>query len=418
MLETAPRGLSTDMMNLYRVEQQLVSKPLPNVADAVFQQLDRLDVPVPQGEVAITVGSRGIRNLPAIIKACGQWLKRRGAKPFIVPAMGSHNGATAEGQQAMIESLGITEAAMEMPIRSSMEVVEIGQVRTGAVFMDRHCLESAGVLVINRIKLHTCFAGPVQSGLTKMMVVGMGKIRSARTFHSARAGAMKDMLLEMGQFVLDSGKIFAGLGILEDGFDETAEVHAIVPNQILKREAELLEHHRSYFPRLPVDELNVLIVDAIGKTYSGTGMDTNVIGRRGLPGFEDLKSPEIRTIGALSLSASSQGNALGVGNADFITQRLRSEIDEYKTLINTLTTGDMDRAKIPATIKDDETLIRIVADRYGSQRWMFIPNTLHLGVLYASEDLREELMRHPKCIVADKPTLLTFEAGRHQLPFA
>jgi hypothetical protein len=406
------------MMNVYKVSQQLVSSPLKDIPAAVFQQLGQLKLPVPRGDIAITVGSRGICNLPEIVKACGQWLKDHGAQPFIVPAMGSHNGATADGQRAMVESLGITEATMGMPIRSSMEVAEIGQVRTGSVFMDRHCLESDGVLVLNRIKLHTCFAGPIQSGLTKMMVVGMGKIRSARTFHSARAGAMKDMLLEMGQFVLDSGKIFAGVGILEDGYDETAEIHAIAPQDILRREAALLEHHRSYFPRLPVEDLNVLVVDSIGKTYSGTGMDTNVIGRRGLPGFEDLTTPRIRTIAALSLSASSQGNAIGVGNADFITQRLRSAIDEHKTLINTLTTGDMDRAKIPATIADDETLMRMISDRYGEQRWMFIPNTLHLESLYVSEDLREELLQHPKCRVADRPVPLTFRDGRHQLSFA
>jgi hypothetical protein len=214
---------------------------------------------------------------------------------------------------------------------------------------------------------------------------------------------------------LDSGRIFAGLGILEDGFDETAELHAIAPADILKREAELLEHHRTYFPRLPVEDLNVLIVDAIGKTYSGTGMDTNVIGRRGLPGFEDLTSPRIRTIGALTLSKSSQGNALGVGNADFITRALRNDIDEYKTLVNTLTTGDMDRAKIPATLADDETMIRTIADRYGEHRWMFIPNTLHLDRLFVSEDLVQELSQHPACRVAPVPTELAFVDGRQRL---
>lgn len=405
-------------MNLYKVTQQLVSRPLQNVSAAVHQQLSALNLSVPRGDVAITVGSRGIRNLPVIIRACGQWLRDHGANPFIVPAMGSHNGATADGQQKMVEALGITAAAMEMPIRSSMEVIEIGQVRTGSVYMDRYCHESDGVLVVNRIKLHTCFSGPIQSGLTKMMVVGMGKIRSAQTFHSARAGAMKDMLLEMGQFVLDSGKILAGLGILEDGFDETAELHAIAPGDILQREAQLLEHHRSFFPRLPVDDLNVLIVDTIGKTYSGTGMDTNVIGRRGIPGFEDLATPRIRVIGALSLSDSSQGNAIGVGNADFITQRLRNSIDEHKTLVNTLTTGDMDRAKIPATVKDDETMIRMIADRFGTGRWMFIPNTLHLAELYVSEDLCAGMSANPVCHVADAPTQLTFQDGCHQLHFS
>ena len=405
-------------MKLYKVHQRLVSHPLADIHDAVHRQLSSLNLAVPKGDVALTVGSRGISNLPLIIKACGDWLRDHGATPFIVPAMGSHNGATAAGQRQMIESLGVTEAAMNMPIRSSMEVVQIGEVRTGAVYMDRHCSEAAGVLVVNRVKLHTCFAGPIQSGLTKMMVVGMGKIRSAQTFHSAGAVAMKVMLLEMGQCVLDSGRILAGLAILEDGFDETAELHAIRPADMLQREIQLLEHHRSYFPRLPLDDLNVLIVVAIGKTYSGTGMDTNVIGRRGIAGFEDLKTPRIRTIGALTLTPASQGNAIGVGLADFITQALRAEINEHKTFINTLTTGDMDRAKIPATLADDETLIRTIEERYGSHRWMFIPNTLHVGELYVSEDLVSEIVANPVCQISENATILPYDHGRQQLSFA
>ena len=167
-----------------------------------------------------------------------------------------------------------------------------------------------------------------------MMVVGMGKIESATTFHSAPTDEMKDMLLEMGKFLLDSNKIWAGLAILEDGFDQTAELHALPAADILKTEPTLLEKHREYFPALPIDDLNVLIVDEIGKTYSGTGMDTNVIGYRGVKGYEDLDKPEIKIIAALSLYAGSQGNALGVGLADFITQRLRDGIDERLSLIH------------------------------------------------------------------------------------
>jgi hypothetical protein len=404
-------------MVLYQVLQQLVSRPLTDVRAAVFQQLSAQNLQIPRGRVAITVGSRGICNLPVIIRACGDWLKQQGAAPFIVPAMGSHNGATAEGQRQMVESLGITEAAMEMPIYSSMDVVEVGQVRTGSVYMDRFCYEADGVLVVNRVKLHTCFSGPVQSGLTKMMVVGMGKIRSAQTFHSARAAAMKEMLLEMGQCILNSGRIVGGLAILEDGFDQTAELHAIRPSEILQREAELLQHHRSYFPRLPVDDLNVLIVNAIGKTYSGTGMDTNVIGRRGIRDFEDLVSPRIRAIGALSLTSASKGNAIGVGLADFITKRLRNDMDEYKTMVNTLTTADMDRAKIPVTLADDQALIELISGRYGDYRWMFIPNTLHLGELYVTADLRDELREHSLCRVNETPVPLSYSDGRCTLPW-
>ncbi|MCG8451118.1 MAG: hypothetical protein MI725_16240, partial [Pirellulales bacterium] len=194
-------------MELLSVRQKLVSKPLQDVAGEVRRQLDGLDWKVPSGPVAIPVGSRGISGIPQIVRAAGDWLREHGAEPFLAPAMGSHNGATAEGQQQLVEALGMTEQAMGMPIRSSMECIKLASVATGDVWMDRHCYESAGVLVINRVKLHTCFSGPVQSGLTKMMVVGMGKIGSAETFHSSPAPQMQEMLLEMGRVILDSGKI-------------------------------------------------------------------------------------------------------------------------------------------------------------------------------------------------------------------
>jgi hypothetical protein len=404
-------------MQLLGVHQDLVSNPLPDVTAEVHRQLDRLAPDVPRGEVAITAGSRGICNIAQITRAAGDWLRGRGARPFLVPSMGSHNGATAAGQRQMIEALGLTEQAMGMPIRASMDCVQVGRVTTGEVWMDRHCHEADGVLVLNRIKLHTCFSGPVQSGLVKMMVVGMGKIRSAKTFHSAPTTQMKEMLLEMGQLLLDSGKIWAGLAILEDGFDQTAELHVVRPEDILATEPRLIERHRHYFPQLPIDELNVLVVDSIGKTYSGTGMDTNVLGYRGVRGYEDLAKPNIQIIAALSLAEASQGNAIGVGLADFITQKLRDAIDEQKTFVNVFTTGEMERAKIPATLAGDRELFERLAERYGTQRWMFIPNTLHLGRLYVSADLREEIAAHPRCTVDSEPIELTYTAGRHQLVF-
>ncbi|NDA26670.1 MAG: DUF2088 domain-containing protein, partial [Verrucomicrobia bacterium] len=360
-------------------------------------------------------GSRGISNLVEITKAAGDWLREHGARPFLVPCMGSHNGATAEGQQAMVESLGLTPQATGMEIRSRMECVKVGTVDSGDVWMDRHCFESAGVLVLNRIKLHTCFAGPVQSGLTKMMVVGMGKIRSAETFHSARPDRMPRILEEMGSLLIQSGKIWAGLAILEDGLDQTAEIHALPAREILSKEPTLLERHRHYFPSLPCDDLNVLVVEEIGKTYSGTGMDTNVIGRRGVHGFEDLTKPKINIIAALGLTAKAQGNALGVGLADFITRRLRDAIHEEKTRINALTTGDMQRMAIPCTLRDDEELVATLRQRYGDRRWMLIPNTLHVEKIWVSRDLAEELRKHPRCRVSDRPVPLTFRSGRLQL---
>jgi hypothetical protein len=388
------------------------------VPAAVHAALDGLDLDVPQGDVGITAGSRGIANIAAITKAAGDWLKSRGACPFLFPAMGSHNGGAAAGQREMVESLGLTEAAMGMPIRATMDVVKLGTVATGDVWMDRYAFESAGVLVLNRIKLHTCFSGPVQSGITKMMVVGMGKIPSAETFHSAPTPTMKDMLFEMGQVVLDSGKIWAGLAILEDGYDQTAELHALAPGEILAREPQLLERHQNCFPRLPLEDINVLVVDAIGKTYSGTGMDTNVIGYRGVRDGEDLTSPRIHVIAALSLAEASHGNAIGVGLADFITRRLRDAIDEQKTFLNAFTTGHMERAKIPVTFASEEELVESIARRYGEHRWLFIPNTLHLDTLYASEDLAEELAADPRCEVDGMPMELSFSSGRHSLRFS
>ena len=402
-------------MDVFQVDQQLVSAPLQNIAHEVYRALDKMGKEPPQGEVAITAGSRGISNLVAITKAAGDWLREHGAKPFLVPAMGSHNGATAAGQQKMVESLGLTPASTGLEIRSSMDCVKLGTVDSGDVWMDRHCYESAGVLVLNRIKLHTCFSGPVQSGLSKMMVVGMGKIRSAETFHSARPDRMPRILDEMGSLLVQSGKIFAGLAILEDGFDATAEVHALPGDQILTKEPTLLARHRHYFPALPCQDLNVLIVDEIGKTYSGTGMDTNVIGRRGVHGYEDLTQPKIKIIATLGLSAQAQGNALGVGLSDFITRRLRDSIDEKKTFINAFTTGDMQRMAIPCTLKDDEELIGKINERFGNSRWMFIPNTLHLEKIFVSEDLAKELQRHPRCRVSPTPTPLSFSNGRLSL---
>ncbi len=405
----------TCSMDVFQVDQQLVSAPLQNIAHEVHRALDKMEKEPPQGEVAITAGSRGISNLVAITKAAGDWLRAHGAKPFLVPAMGSHNGATAVSQQKMVESLGLTPAATGLEIRSSMDCVKLGTVDSGDVWMDRHCYESAGVLVLNRIKLHTCFSGPVQSGLSKMMVVGMGKIRSAETFHSARPDRMPRILEEMGSLLVQSGKIFAGLALLEDGFDATAEIHALSGENILKEEPALLQRHRHYFPSLPIDELNVLIVDEIGKTFSGTGMDTNVIGRRGVHGFEDLTRPRINTIATLGLAPQAQGNALGVGLSDFITRRLRDSIDEKKTFINAFTTGDMQRMAIPCTLKDDEELIGKISERFGNSRWMLIPNTLHLEKIFVSEDLAKELQGHPRCRVSSTPTRLSFSNGRLSL---
>ncbi|HJQ80518.1 MAG TPA: hypothetical protein VJ828_11210 [Lacipirellulaceae bacterium] len=420
-------------MKLFRVRQKLVSHAIAEIPAAVRKQLDGLEIDVPGGEVAITAGSRGISNIATILRAAGEWLRDRGARPFVIPAMGSHNGATAEGQAAMLEALGITERSVEMPIRASMECVKIGTLDAQTalrqperarsqlandVWMDRFAYESAGVLVVNRIKLHTSFSAPVQSGLAKMMAVGLGKIGGARTFHDVPTSQLAERLLAMRDIVLASGKIWAGLAILEDGFDQTAELHAVRPDEIADIEPRLLERHQRYFPRLPLDDINVLVVDEIGKIYSGTGMDTNVIGFRGDRYAEDLDRPRIKAIAALNLAKASHGNALGLGLADFITRRLREAMDEEKTYLNAFTTGSMQTVKTPMAFRDDEELFARLAERFGQDGWIVIPNTLHLETVYASPDLREALEANPICEVEREPVDVTFAGGRHQLEFS
>jgi hypothetical protein len=409
-------------VKLIRVRQKLVANPIADIPAAVRKQLDGLQLPVPRGDVALTAGSRGIANIATILSAAGQWLHDHGARPFVVPAMGTHNGGTAEGQVAMLESLGVTERTLGMPIRASMECVKIGTVPSESsagsdVWMDRCAYESAGVLVVNRVKLHTSFSGPVQSGLAKMMTVGLGKVGGARTFHDTPTAQLATRLLAMRDVVLASGKIWAGLAILEDGFDQTAELHAVRPQDFAELEPQLITRHEQYFPRLPLDDINVLVVDTIGKTYSGTGMDTNIIGFRGTREYEDLDRPRIRTIAVLNLAEASHGNALGIGFADFTTMRLRNSIDEEKMFLNAFTTGHTQSIKIPPAFRDDQELFERLADRFGSDGWLVIPNTLHLETLYASPNLRGVLEAHPICRVDPSPVDLTFGNGRHQLVF-
>ncbi len=422
-------------MKLLRVRQKLVSHPISDIRTAAREQLDRLRIDVPQGEVAITAGSRGINNIATILRAAGEWLRDHGARPFVIPAMGSHNGATAEGQAAMLEALGVTERSVGMPIRASMECVKIGEVRStdfssssknglksvlrsaNDVWMDRSAYESAGVLVVNRIKLHTSFSAAVQSGLAKMMAVGLGKIGGARTFHDVPTSQLPQRLLAMRDVVLATGKIWAGLAILEDGFDQTAELHAVRPDAIADVEPRLLDRHQQYFPRLPLDDINVLVVDEIGKIFSGTGMDTNIIGFRGDRYAEDLDRPRIKAIAALNLAEASHGNALGLGLADFITRRLREAMDEEKTYLNAFTTGSMQTVKTPMAFRDDEELFTRLSERFGEEGWIVIPNTLHLETLYASPDLREVLEANPICSVDPNPLEVTFRDGRHRLVF-
>jgi lactate racemase-like protein len=348
--------------------------------------------------IALTAGSRGVAQIDLVLRSLVRLLKEKGAEPFIVPAMGSHGGATAEGQVEVLESLGVTEKFCEAQILSSMEVVEIGRTEYGVpVYMDRHASKADGVVVVNRIKAHTDFRSEIESGLFKMSSIGLGKHEAALALHSYGVTGIRDYMVEAGDLIFDSGRVLFGLGLVENAYDEPARIEAIEPENIEVREKALLEEYMRMMPTLPVREMDVLFVDALGKNYSGTGMDTNVIGRFRILGIEEPKSPSAKYVIVSRLSEQSHGNALGVGLADFTTERFFEAIERKTTNANAMTSTFVERAKIPMVLKNDrEALQAAMRANWGvaeeETRFVRIPNTLHLEHAYLSENLMEEAL--------------------------
>jgi len=357
--------------------------------------------------IAIAVGSRGIANITRIVKQTVSSLREFGLEPFIVPAMGSHGGATAEGQAEVLASYGINEKEVGCPIRSSMEVVELSsEGLEHPLYMDRQAWAADGILLINRIKPHTDFHGTYESGLVKMAVIGLGKEPQALAIHHFGVRGLRELIPKAGARLLDLGKIVAGIAIVENACDETAHVELIPANQILAREPALLEEARKNMPRLPVDEIDVLIVDELGKNISGSGMDTNIIGRIRIPGEPDPPSPRIRSIVVDDLTAESHGNATGLGLADVITRRFYNKIDFATTYRNIITSSFLERGKTPIVAETAHEAFKIAlrscgAVTPGTERVIRIHNTLHLSEIYLSPALADEMNDNPNVQVDD-----------------
>ncbi|CAA9536169.1 MAG: Iron-sulfur cluster-binding protein [uncultured Rubrobacteraceae bacterium] len=395
--------------------------PRPRVEDvegAVRDQLRREEISSavrPGMSVAVTAGSRGIARIDEILRAVIEGLKEMGAEPFIVPAMGSHGGATAEGQVEILASLGVTEESCGAPIRSSMETVEIGETARGIpVFMDRISSEADGVVVVNRIKAHTDFRAEVESGLLKMASIGLGKHAQALALHGYGVEGIRDFMVEVGEEVMDSGHILFGLGIVENAYDEPATIEAIPTREIPGRERELLRGYMQMMPVLPISDIDILYVDALGKNYSGTGMDTNVIGRFRILGVDEPERPNVKYLIVGDVSEESHGNALGVGLADLTTERLVGQIDRNAMNANVVTSTFLERAKVPMVLQNDrEALQTAIRCNWGvppeETRFVRIPNTLHLEHLYVSENLVEEALSNSDAEVVSGPDELRFD---------
>lgn len=383
-----------------KIKQHFTGPTVSNIEEKVAAEFskDSISKTITAGmEIAITAGSRGIANIAEIIRATAAEVKKRGAHPFIVPSMGSHGGATAEGQIEVLESLGVTESYCQAPIRATMDVVDIGKTEAGiSVYMDKIAYESDGVILVNRIKEHTDFSANIESGLMKIASIGLGNHKQAQAIHSLGVTGIRDHMPKVAEVIFQSGKVIMGIGIVENAFEETAEIEAIPVAQIPIREQELLAFSKSLLPRLPVDQIDILFVDEIGKNYSGTGMDTNVIGRLRILGTEEPERPNVDYIIASDLSEASHGNALGIGLADLTTERLFNKVDHQKMNENVITSTFLKRASIPIVLPNDKQAIEAaLRGSWGKDastlRFIRIPNTLHLGELYISEALLPDI---------------------------
>ena len=318
-------------------------------AAAVRAALDGAHLDVSSGAtIAVAVGSRGIASIDLIVRTTVEWLRDRGARPFIVPAMGSHGGATAEGQAGVLASYGITAETMGVPIRSSMETVRLDSSGVDVdLFMDRFAWEADGVLLVNRVKPHTDFHGFPESGLFKMSVIGLGKHAQARAVHSLGIEGLKHQILPAARRIIGSGKVIGGVAIVENAYDRPCEIRAAKAADIEPMERELLDLATRSMARLPLDDIDLLIVDEIGKDVSGTGMDTSVIGRIRIRGEAEPAAPRVKSVVCCGLTPASHGNAIGMGLADAITRELYDAVDFQATYENGLTSSFSERIKVP-----------------------------------------------------------------------
>ena len=411
------------------IEQVWDTNPIPpeNIPRRTGEAVAGLDFSgVPNGgEVAIGAGSRGIANLAAIVVGVVDAVREAGYDPFVFPAMGSHGGATAEGQREMLASLGVTEESVGCEIRSSMDVVEVGETpeRGVPVVTDSHAAAADAIVPVNRVKPHTDYDGTVESGLSKMVVIGMGKQRGAKIAHEwAVDWSLRNMIPEITEQLLVALPIVGGVAIVEDQHDDTAIIEDIPSAGFLDREAELLETAYDIMPTLPFNEVDVLIVDEQGKDASGQGMDTNVIGRRPFAIQEpEPNLPDVKRIYTRGLTETTHGNAMGMGSADFVYADLLDDLEAATTLINAITASTTRGVRLPPVVETDRAGLTAALSTIGvvgpdEVRVLRVRDTMHLGRLYASTALVEEAREREDLAVVVDPEPIAFDDGQFAAP--
>jgi len=412
--------LTLNFPTTFRVRQSFPRQRVSDVPAAVHDELAKLALggSIRSGQtVAITAGSRGIANIGVILRAVADFVRSLGGEPFLTPAMGSHGGATAEGQVALLGGLGVTEETCGCPIRSSMETVEIGQAAAGfPIYADRHAQQADHVLVVGRVKLHTIFSGQFQSGLMKMLLIGLGKHDGAKIYHRATMQIDFDELVaDIAPKVMAACGVVAGLAVLENAYDETARIEAIAPDKFITREPELLRLAETWFPKLPFSEVDLLLVDQIGKNISGSCMDTNVIGRKTSPtGEAHAALSQVKRIAVRSLTPESHGNAIGIGMADFCLGSLVDDMDLQTTATNGLTSGEPDKIKVPLRFATDRQMLSAAFGTIGltepdESRLLWIRDTLHLTELECSAAYWPEAQQRDDLEILSEPRPLPWD---------
>ena len=411
---------------LYRVRQNFPDRSIADIPGEVRRQLESEKFGShlqPGARVAIGVGSRGISNIAVIVRAIVDYWRDRGMKPFLFPAMGSHGAATAEGQASVLDHYGINESTMGCPVVSQLEVVSLGKTADNIeAFLDKEAFESDGVMLVNRIKWHTDFAGRIESGLYKMMAIGLGKFAGAQRYHAyAHKLGLEHVIRSVGRQVLASGKILGGLAIIEDAHHHTAMLTAVRSDEMEEREEQLLVTAKSWAGKLPAPHIDILIVNEIGKNYSGAGMDTKVVNRT-VYGVSNSwpDTPIVERLFLRGISDKSYGNAVGIGMADVVHASLLPKVDWNPTRINSLTASTPAAIKTPISFPTDQECLERIWPTVGKfamedMNIVWIRNSLEISEVMMSENLRGEIDSNPLLEIVEGPFDLTFD-GQGNLP--
>ncbi len=410
--------------SLVRVEQKFCDDKVMDIRTAVIEQMHQTGVLLNPGDrIAIAVGSRGIANIPLIVRSVVEWVKSQKGIPFLIPAMGSHGNGQAEAQKEILYDLGITQEYTGAPIYSSMDVVELPRGDLdNHVYMDRYAFEANGTIVINRIKIHGDFSGETESGLLKMCVIGLGKHKQALEVHKYDISMMRQLLVKTARHLIKHSNIIMGIGLLENAYHETMTVRALRPVQFEEEEIKMLRTYKQIMPKFPTEEFDILIVDEIGKDISGAGMETKIVGRM-RSGAKEPESPRIKYIISTDLTAASHGNACGVGIADFITKRLFDKIDLSVTNENIITCRCVDQGKIPVIASDDRQAVEFAIRALGKIatediRMVRIKNTLHMSKMLVTPNLLPQIRQCEEVsFIGDHLVEIFRNEERESIPF-